>query len=103
MAHSRQHWLPVRCCCRPEKVFGFLRLPEDALRAQEVTLPDRNGAPQRVSLRRFAERPEIKTMFDPDAIGVFSMPTWEIAVYSDDQPPEFWQRFEHFVPAVADE
>jgi len=100
---AEQTWLPVRCCCTPTKVFGFLRVPSDALRVREIVIPDKGGVPQRVQLRKFTEGRCPTTVFDPDLVSVFTPPDCEIAVYSDDRPPEYWRGFEHFVAAVADE
>jgi hypothetical protein len=79
-------WIAVRCCCQPTKVFGFMRLDRDD-RPGTVRVVDVQGTRHQVELKRYS-----------DGNGLLND---EIAVYSDDQPLEFWRRIVGFVEAHA--
>ena len=92
-------WLPVRCCCDPKKIFGFLRLSADDVRrfpfkAGALTV---DGHP--LELRRFLERPPLSMLDDPAYAPAFGQ-TEELAVYSDDRPRAFWRGLPDFIEAA---
>jgi len=82
-------WYPVRCCCTPRKIFGFIRLPADAGHIYRVT--DRRGTVHELELR------PIRYVFDADADC-----SSELAIYSDDRPLEFWHMLPGFVEASCE-
>jgi hypothetical protein len=86
---KRTEWLPVRCCCQPQKVFGFMRVPVrdiDTRRPLFIPYRMRNGADIGIEIRVFAN-------------GVRNE---ERAIYSDDRPIEFWRQFgEDFIEVPA--
>lgn len=103
MALERTIWLPVRCCCTPQKVFGFLQLPEAAARADAVEITDERGQVHRVTIRRFADYRRASLRYTPDLrpqeFDDISAKT-EAAVYSDDRPREFWRSLPGYMEAA---
>ena len=97
---------PVRCCCRPDKVFGTLAL----------NVPDRPG---RYVIRRprhlpvlswfnLREKPIASSYIDLEPVEVelrhLTDPItgiYTLAVYSDDRPIEFWRGVPGFVEVAA--
>ena len=100
-------WIAVRCCCQPQKVLGFVRLPERHCRPGTVRLPVRSkvyAGPRSesdyptdvlVELRSISQSKS--TLGDTDTRYL----EHEIAVYSDDRPLEFWRDVAGFVEAAA--
>lgn len=77
---------PVRCCCSPKKIFGFLSLP--ALTDEErkkwkgiyKSLVDINGGSHTIKIT------EIRCN------------DWrELAIYSEEKPIGFWRNFKDFI------
>lgn len=88
---TRMVWLPVRCCCTPNKIFGFLQLSEDDAKRAEVEINR-----HRIQIRAMHEN----SMLCRDGDGPDVMEgTVERAVYSDDRPREFWRRLPGFIEA----
>jgi hypothetical protein len=92
------HWIVVRCCCTPQKVFGFIRIPESLYRPGTLRLPVRSKV--HAGPVSEADYPtdvlvEVKTLHRG--------PETELAVYSDDRPLEFWLDVAGFVEVAAEE
>jgi hypothetical protein len=85
-------WYPVRCCCSPQKIFGFLPLPHQLVKQckNQAILKDRNGKSHQIELR---------TLYN--GINEVNL-TEELAVYSDDMPIEFWRTMPGFKELQAD-
>lgn len=92
-------WYAVRCCCKPNTIFGFLSL-EPCRQQQKVK--DRRGNEHTVELRPIAQicvpdnSWEYRSIVEP----VYEQ---EVAVYSDDRPIEFWREIPGFIEAVSDD
>lgn len=93
----RKSWLPVRCCCTPDKILGFLRVPtEDFDKRDHVYMLDRYGSSRMV---KFGVMKEVVMRDDVRLHGPAALPrSTETAVYSDDHPLEFWKTFREFIP-----
>lgn len=79
-------WLPVRCCCGPVKIFGFLRVPfnyDRVITVRDVAGREFPGIQIRQISRYSAELSPVLAV--------------EMAVYSDDRPAEFWRNIQGFV------
>lgn len=91
---ARVSWVAVRCCCSPQKIFGFLKLPA----------PINEGPYQLRSLATFtmtAQERELAKL-EPIRIQIKRMTgpgQAELAIYSEDRPIEFWRGIEGFVEA----
>jgi hypothetical protein len=90
---SKDRWYAVRCCCTPNTIYGFMKLPESTEDARGVTVIDRHGSHHHVHLKRVGH-----SAYDRDAT-LTAMPhvSDEIAIYSDDRGIEFWRRIDGFV------
>jgi hypothetical protein len=78
-------WFPVNCCCQPDVLLGFIRLPADGQQfvdGQKFVIRDRRGRPHDVELKRLALISETTTSY---------VLQHEMAVYSDDRPIKFWR------------
>ncbi len=73
--------LNVRCCCRPEKVLGTLSVPDSLLDRDYVVMMRKDGGTASVQLKWFW-----------NALDYYK----ELAVYSDDTSPEFWDGLVNF-------
>lgn len=88
-------WLAVRCCCKPQKVLGFLQVPDDCRTdhrislAPSMTVLSSLGSP---SVERCLRETHDLTIGMYEARGGV-----ETAVKSEDQPVEFWRRVSGFV------
>lgn len=93
---------PVRCCCQPQKILGWLELPEGLPSGYEITMAT-------VPPLRLADFP-CASAVDPAAMPAINFEKirlrsygrpgqWEIAVYSDDRPIEFWRKVPGFIEA----
>lgn len=94
----KTRWFAVRCCCRPQTIYGFLALAEG--RPREVVVRDYDGEIHRVELRVNAE------MRPPEEAGIGIVlasdgRTEELAIYSDDRGLEFWRTIPGFVEAAG--
>jgi hypothetical protein len=92
---TRKVWLPVRCCCTPTKIFGFLQLSEEDA-ARSVIEINRH----RIEIKPLHEgllRCRLDGCDEPEHLDS----TTERAVYSDDRPLSFWRRMPGFVEAVS--
>jgi len=99
----RCSWYPVRCCCQPHKIFGFLKLPDSSKSTH--TIADRSGSEHIVELRPIRE---LRRVDDPQTAGAYVDAVYdavcsdeERAVYSDDRPIEFWRTISGFVEVVS--
>lgn len=82
-------WYAVRCCCQPQKIFGFLQLEDDKARH---TIIDRNG---------HAHVADIRISSDITISSVGEVQHMDPAVYSDDREIEFWRTIPGFVEATV--
>lgn len=69
--------IPIRCCCQPVKILGYLNLPRSVVRTGPVQLLNLQGQKQTIELRVFVKNQEEQ----------------ETAIYSEERPKEFWQNF----------
>lgn len=100
-------WFPVRCCCKPETLLGFLRVRrafnEPIGNETEVHFRDRMGKDHRGVIRRL-RKPQ---PFNPEMLHSRPRPSElirgeeELAVYSDDRPLVFWRTIPDFIEAGA--
>lgn len=68
-------WLPVRCCCTPIKVFGFLKIPAALVDREHVDILNKfTGEKITIKLATFHDAGEE-----------------ERAVYSEERPASFWR------------
>lgn len=93
LKYIRKQWFPVRCCCTPQKIFGFLQVNRDAVdRCCQTIMLDRDGQEHVIEIRRISagtcEADRELTIHE------------ELAVYSDDRPIEFWRTIPDFMEAV---
>ena len=89
---------PVRCCCRPDKVFGTLALnvPDRPGRYIIRSLPPIPSLEDLCSIKE-SELLEVELRHLTDPItGIYTL-----AVYSDDRPIEFWRGVPGFVEVAA--
>jgi hypothetical protein len=94
MADRQYHWIVVRCCCTPTKIFGFIRIPERLYRPGIMRLPMRSQLHSMGTIddaRTTDALLEVKTIYRGREI--------ELAVYSDDRPYQFWMDVDGFIPA----
>jgi len=89
-------WFAVRCCCTPQKVFGFIRLRPGLNEYIVLEKPKRKTTLRALSdletgLLPRTHRIKVKTLDSYD--------TSELAIYSEDRPIEFWRNIEGFVEA----
>ncbi len=95
-------WYPVRCCCVPNKILGFLRVAEGSKTGvRTLTLPDMYGERHKVEVRRIQERVTLN-VDDPYKPGIYASYKVgdfidELAIYSDDRTVEFWRKMPHFM------
>lgn len=100
-------WYPVRCCCNPARIYGFLPLPGFA---RNFTVRDNNGQTHNVDLRPLAQpfpgtTPEQiearkRACKNPDELHMPFQRDVELAVFADDRPLEFWRSLPGFVDVV---
>jgi hypothetical protein len=86
----RMTWVPVNCCCQPDVLFGFLRLPVDGQQfkdGQKFAILDLAGRSHDVELKR---------LINPSGTAKHVIRLEELAIYSDDRPIEFWRRIAGF-------
>ena len=90
-----KEWLPVRCCCQPQKIFGFMPVDSSLLSKSDQTIEIDNVAGDKIELK-------IKK-FSASSYRQENV-AYEMALYSDDRPVEFWFQFNGFIQAgVNDE
>lgn len=85
----RSQWYAVRCCCNPQKIFGFIELERD-VKTQRVI--DWNGDIHTLEIKDFCNAKSDDV--DPKNDLLFIK---EPAVYSDDRPIDFWRNIRGFV------
>lgn len=111
---KQNQWFAVRCCCTPQKVFGFIKLtaPESHINLPDHrTLTDNYGQQHPIklmsiyvnkhypcSLKNFKD---FMNFTPPQEVIEHTAP--EIAIYSDDRPIEFWRTIPGFVEAPPTE
>lgn len=81
---------PVRCCCQPQKIFGYLELPDGLVGGTRipVSLPAEATPAGAPSNSHKIEMIELR--------GCFVFFQEHVAVYSDDRPIEFWRQLPNF-------
>ena len=91
----RMAWFPVHCCCQPDVLFGFLRLPEGG---RHHKVMDAEGRLHDVELRLLQEATMLQKLQYERIIDAEVRPEIraELAVYSDDRPLEFWRTVRGF-------
>lgn len=96
---ERKIWLPVRCCCTPTKIFGFLQVPAHAARVNEISIGE-----HRIEIKDFVDgrvaMPSYGEYLRAEPLPEYS-PRTERAVYSDDRPLEFWRSMPGFMEAAC--
>jgi len=96
-------WFAVRCCCTPNRIFGFMQLPVDGPRQ---LVQDANGAMHEVQIRKITEpcrnTPQVARVENILMQRPYPMSA-ELAVFSDDHPIEFWRQIVGFVEVRAQE
>jgi hypothetical protein len=90
---------PVRCCCQPNKIFGYMDVPAGAKTHFEVVsftpaLPVWDHKNLEPTAAWSAERHTIE--IKPIKLENHSPGEYELAVYSDDRPIEFWRKIRGF-------
>jgi hypothetical protein len=91
---------PVRCCCQPTKIFGYIDVPAGAKTHFEVLsfVPStpiwdhKNLEP--VPAAGSVEQHTIEIR--PIKLENMEPGEYELAVYSDDRPIEFWRKIRGF-------
>lgn len=102
-------WLAVRCCCKPEKVLGFIKLAEAKIRPfsdPTIVLFDKDGVGHQARIDKFTDYGKSSAIyFDPGANPCASIPIFEdeIAIRTDDRPIEFWRTIEGFMEVAHEE
>lgn len=87
MSEEVSDWYAVRCCCDPQKIFGFIRLSSSA---PENNIVDLDGQLHPIRLAPLTERRQ-----SSDEAGTIK--AREIAIHSEHRPIEFWRRIRGFV------
>jgi hypothetical protein len=106
MSSTHWSWFPVRCCCKPRKIFGFLRLQTATKRTHVIY--DRAGGHHIIELREaIACMPSISVadyLLASQPVDLLNELATEcdLAVYSDDRPIEFWRTIPGFIEAQND-
>lgn len=90
-------WYPVRCCCTPKKIFGFIQIPDDLAMKKSFNLSDQRGVSHPIELKTLDDG--CMTITDR---GVSHEVKKELAVYSDDRPIEFWRTMVGFIEATGE-
>lgn len=109
---KQNQWFAVRCCCTPQKVFGFIKLPieKDVRLPDHRTIQDAMGDYHPIKLmpiyvnRHYGVSVNCYDYMNarpPDEVLEHTTP--EIAIYSDDRPIEFWRTIPGFVEATPTE
>lgn len=97
-------WYPVRCCCVPQKVFGFLRLrvqhPYPGT-VHHVKTRDRFGVEHILKMKPMydnlqSRHVDLESLVSPEIFARLPHPSMEHAIYSEDRPREFWRVFEDY-------
>lgn len=90
----RQERYAVRCCCQPTRIFGWMILPAGLDHGDEIkvlTLPPLAATPDNTPLP-VTETIRLKRYGKAN--------TWEVAVYSDDRPIDFWRQVPGFIEST---
>jgi hypothetical protein len=80
-------WYPVRCCCTPKKIFGFIRLP-DLPMGESVNISSGDDI-LTFKLQKFGGYE-------------YGVQSNEYAVPSEDRPIEFWRSLPNFLELAPD-
>ncbi len=75
---EEREWLPVRCCCTPVKILGFLSVPKS------------DG----IGTLRMINRYGPMIVADLDVKFARCNGFDERAIYSEERPIEFWRQFD---------
>jgi|NitcycUWRROWE17A_1032939.scaffolds.fasta_scaffold00483_1 hypothetical protein len=89
MSEEVSDWHAVRCCCDPQKIFGFIRLSTST---SENTVVDHDGKLHPIRLAPLTERRQ-----SSEEAGTTK--AREMAIHSEHRPIEFWRRIRGFVEA----
>lgn len=95
-------WRAVRCCCRPQKILGFMLI---GVNDKQVTLFGSLGSiVGRVKVETFYTRPEYTFDVTRNQPILDSIPprTHELAIRSDDFPIELWRIQTGFIEVSHD-
>jgi hypothetical protein len=97
---------PVCCCCQPTKIFGYLELPDPPRPRYEVLAfsyasaiwehRDLRPTPT-CSVEQFTVEVRPIHLVDHSSEDYeLAVHSYELAVYSDDRPIEFWRKIRGF-------
>ena len=92
---------PVRCCCEPQKILGYIDLPRDRYGDGERTRVKTMPMLSVTAFPKSGEKPV--AMRSTDEIIIlrryrdYAVGIDEMAVYSDDRPIEFWRKIVGFM------
>lgn len=79
---------PVRCCCQPQKIFGWLKIAQE-LKAGQSTVVFENRCGPSPSPYHHVQARYCGDTKDGQIV-------YEVAIYSDDHPIEFWRTIRGF-------
>jgi len=94
---SDTQWYAVRCCCTPQKIFGFLNLPMN-IRMARVRL--KSGELVEVQIKQSCRA---SVQFAPSSLSPeidHIEQHYEMAIYSEERPIQFWREVEGFMEVV---
>lgn len=95
-------WYPIRCCCQPDKIFGFLQLDSHP-EWDEFEVTDCDGKNHVIKMKTFTRVATPLYRYDDMMGSDITMPViHEYAIYSDDRPIEFWRSVVGFVEATQE-
>ena len=89
MSEDVGDWHAVRCCCNPQRIFGFIRLTASA---PENSVIDIDGNLHAIRLAPLSERRQ-------SSGEAGATRGRELAIHSEHRPIEFWRRIRGFVEA----
>lgn len=97
-------WYPVRCCCEPQKILGFIRLRDGYVGTSRIALRDDDGVEVAVTMQEYGGAVYVTdefvrdAMVDPTVAGALdNYARREMAVRSDNHPVEWWNKLSEFV------
>jgi hypothetical protein len=91
-------WYPVRCCCTPTKIFGFMKLK--ITYRGPLVVRDNIGTRHKIEIRLISTMrtgPSLDFDKGPIAEMTSMQREDELAIYSDDRPIEFWRNIPDFL------
>ena len=63
---QNSEWFPVRCCCQPMKVFGFIRLRNAPARVHIVL--DQDGGKHEIRIERISQARQLVEIWEEPII-----------------------------------